>query len=66
MKIQKKYITFYKLHYSHLVPYVHEYGMMCTRTWWQCFKLGWRHIKQGKANFFVIEKAKPKKNSHSR
>lgn len=62
MKVQKRYITFYKLHYNCLVPCVSEYGMMCHRSWWGCLKLGWRHIRRGKATFFTIEKVKPKKS----
>lgn len=62
MKRDKRYITFYKIQYKHFMPYIYEYGFMCTRTWWECFKLGLRHIKQGKANFFTVEKAKPKKS----
>ena len=58
MKRQKRYITFYKIKYSHLVPYFKEYGLMCTRSYWECFKLGLRHIKQGTATFFTIEKIK--------
>lgn len=64
MERQKRYITFYKIKYAHLVPYIKEYGMMCTRSWWKCIKLGLRHIRQGKATFFVIEKVKPKNNSY--
>ena len=44
------------------IPYLHEYGMMCTRTWWSCFKLGFKHVRQGKATFFIIEKDRPKKH----
>lgn len=58
------YITFYKLHYISFLPYVHEYGMMCTRSWFQCLKLGFRHILQHKATFFTIEKVKPKHTSY--
>ena len=53
---KKRYITFYKISYRHLVPTLDEYGMMCTRSWWQCFKIGLRHMKQGSATFFTIEK----------
>nr|DAT77948.1 MAG TPA: hypothetical protein [Caudoviricetes sp.] len=60
----KRYITFYKLHYISFLPYVHEYGMMCTRSWFQCLKLGFRHILQHKATFFTIEKVKPKHTSY--
>lgn len=59
MKRTKRYITFYKISYKHMIPYIKEYGMMCTRSWWQCFKLGIRHIRQGKASFFIIEKVNP-------
>ncbi len=65
MKRQKRYISFYKIHYDHFIPYLHEYGLMCTRTWWECIKLGFRHIKQGKATFFILEKNRPKKSSSS-
>lgn len=64
MARRKRYITLYKIKYNHLIPYINEYGLMCTRSWWQCFKLGMRHIKQGKASFFTIEKVKPNKGSH--
>lgn len=56
MAKRKRYITFFKITYRHLIPTVDEYGMMCTRTWWQCFKIGLRHIKEGSASFFIIEK----------
>lgn len=64
MKRKKRYINFYKFHYNNLMPYVEEYGFMCTRTYWECLKIGFRHIRKGKATFFIIEKAKPKKNSN--
>lgn len=57
---QKRYITFYRLYWINGVPYAHEYGLMCTRSWWKCFKLGFRHIRQRKAHFFTIEKCYPK------
>lgn len=62
MKQKKRYISFYKVHYNHLVPHIEEYGLMCTRSWWKCFKLGLRHIRQGKATLFMIEKNRPKKH----
>ena len=62
MKRQRRYIMFYKLHWIHLMPYVSEYGLMCSRSWWQCFKLGMRHMAKGKASFFIIEKREPKKS----
>lgn len=62
MKIKKRYIAFYKIKYNKFIPYLDEYGMMCTRTWWGCFKFGLRHIRQGKATFFIIEKNRPKKH----
>ena len=64
MTKQKRYITFYKLKYRYMIPYVREYGMMCTRSWWKCFKMGLRHIRKGRATFFVIEKVKPKETLH--
>lgn len=60
MKRQKRYITFYKITFTHSIPHIKEYGMMCSRSWRQCFKLGIRHIRQGKASLFIIEKVKPK------
>ena len=65
MKKQKRYISFYKLYYRHGIPYIYEYGMMCTRSWWQCFKMGAKHLRKGKATFFTIEKVKPKDNLFS-
>lgn len=65
MKKQKRYISFYKLYYHHGIPYVYEYGMMCTRSWWQCLKIGAKHLRKGKATFFTIEKVKPKDNLFS-
>ena len=62
MKARKRYIVFYKIRYNRFIPYLHEYGMMCTRTWWSCFKLGFKHVRQGKATFFIIEKDRPKKH----
>lgn len=47
----KRYITFYKFQ-LHPTPHIKTYGLMCTRTRWQCFKLGLKHIRQGKATFF--------------
>lgn len=67
MKREKRYITFCRIRYKNLVPYLQEYGMMCTRTYWECFKLGLRHIKNGTAIFFTIKKIKsPKKPSKKR
>lgn len=54
---QKRYITFYKLYWLDRRLYAHEYGLMCTRSWWQCFKLGLRHIRYRKAHLFTIEKS---------
>ena len=62
MKVRKRYIAFYKIKYNHCIPYLDEYGMMCTRTWWSCFKMGLKYIKQGKATFFMIENNRPKKH----
>lgn len=61
MKARKRYIAFYKLKCRYGIPHVDEYGFMCTRTWWQCFKLGLRHIRKGNATFFMIENHRPKK-----
>lgn len=61
MKTKKRYIAFYKLKCYYGMPHLDKYGLMCTRTWWQCFKLGIRHIRQGKATFFVIMGNRPKK-----
>lgn len=55
MKKGKRYITFYKISPKHTKK---TYGMMCTRTWWQCFKLGIKHIRQGRAIFFKIRAIK--------
>lgn len=57
MAKKKRYITFFKVTYKHCLPSISEYGMMCTRSWWQCFKIGCRHIRNGYATFFIIEKA---------
>lgn len=59
---QKRYITFYTLHKRHILPFIYQYGLICTRSWRKCFKLGLRHIVKGQAFFFTIEKVKPKKN----
>lgn len=59
---QKRYITFYTLHKRHILPSIYQYGLICTRSWRKCFKLGLRHIVKGQAFFFTIEKVKPKKN----
>lgn len=61
----KRYITFYKISYKRMVPHVKEYGFMCTRSWWECFKIGLRHIRKSQATFFIIEKVVPKKKLHS-
>lgn len=61
---QKRYITFYTLHKRHIIPSIYQYGLMCTRSWGKCLKLGLRHIVHGQALFFTIEKVKPKKISH--
>lgn len=60
---QKRYVTFYKIGFHHLSPTLSIYGMMCSRSWRKCLKLGIRHIRQGKATFFTIEKVKPKRGS---
>lgn len=60
MRKQKRYITFYKLDKSHRFPCISTYGMMCTRNWWDCFKMGMKHIRKGKAYFFTIKKIVPK------
>lgn len=62
MKRQKRYMTFYQLKAKRSMPYISTYGLMCTRSWWKCFKLGMKHIAKGKAYFFTIQKAKPKKS----
>lgn len=64
MMRQKRYITFYTLHKRHILPSVYQYGLMCTRSWWKCLKFGLRHVVEGQAIFFTIEKVKPKKTSH--
>lgn len=56
MKRQKRYISFYKLKYRHCIPYISTYGLMCTRNYIQCLKLGLKHIRKGNATFFIIEK----------
>lgn len=56
----KRYITFYKIKYIHSIPSIEKYGLMCSRNWKQCFKLGLRHIRQGKATFFTIKKVRSK------
>lgn len=61
---QKRYITFYTLHKKHIFPSVYQYGLMYTRSWWKCMKFGLRHIVEGQAIFFTIEKVRPKKISH--
>lgn len=60
---QKRYIIFYTLHKKHIFPSVYQYGLMCTRSWWKCLKFRLKHIIEGQAFFFTIEKVKPKKNS---
>lgn len=62
MKTRKRLITFYKIEHDKFIPHLEKYGMMCTRTWWSCFKLGLRHIRQGKATFFIIGNSKHKKH----
>ena len=64
MKRQRRYITFYKIEFKYMIPYVKSYGLMCTRSYWKCMKMGIRHIRQGKASLFFIEKVKPKKDSY--
>lgn len=61
---QKRYITFYTLHKRHIITSIYQYGLMCTRSWWKCLKFGLRHVIEGQAIFFTIEKVKPKKTSH--
>lgn len=61
---QKRYITFYTFHKRHIIPSIYQYGLMCTRSWWKCLKFELRHIIEGQAFFFTIEKVKPKKTSH--
>ena len=56
----KRYIAFYKLRLFQ-TPHIETYGLMCTRTRIQCFKLGLKHLKLGKATFFYFSKVKPKK-----
>lgn len=60
MTRRKRYITFYRIKTKYCIPYPDTYGMCCTRTWWQCFKIGLRHLQQGSALFFTVEKASPK------
>ena len=57
-------MRFFGLDPIHLYPY-EKYTMMCTRSWWECFKLGMRHVWKGNAIFFTISKRRPKKSSHS-
>jgi hypothetical protein len=61
---QKRYITFYTLHKKHIFPSVYQYGLMCTRSWWKCMKFGLKHIVEGQAIFFTIEKVELKKTSY--
>lgn len=62
MNRQKRYIKFYKIDYKHNHLQLGSYGLMCTRSWWKCFKLGIKHIKQGSCYFFIIQKNRPKKS----
>lgn len=64
MARQKRYITFYVFNNRHILPSIHQYGFMCTRSWLKCLKLGIRHICKDQAFFFTIEKVKPKGYLH--
>lgn len=64
MKKKQRYIAFYNITWKDNHLYGEKYGLMCTRSWWQCFKIGLRHIKNKKAFFFMIGKAEYKRNKH--
>lgn len=59
--IKKRLMIFYTIGCKYKVLYPKKYAMVCTRSWWGCFKLGMRHIRKGRAFFFTIRK-KPKKS----
>ena len=48
-KINKRLITFYTIRGK-------KWHMMCTRTFKQCLKMGFRHIFKGHAIAFSIKK----------
>lgn len=61
---QRHYITFYRLRWRYAIPFFEDYGLMCTRSWWGCFKFGLKHICQRSALFFRIENATSNQTSH--
>ena len=48
-KVNKRLITFYTIRGK-------KWHMMCTRTFKQCLKMGFRHIFKGHAIAFSIKK----------
>ena len=64
MKRKQRYITFYGIGRKNNHLCLEKYGLMCTRGWFECFKIGFRHIKNKKAFFFMIGKAEYKNNKH--
>ena len=64
MKKLQRFITFYNVERKGNHLYIKRYGLMCTRGWWKCFKMGMRHIKNSQAILFTIGKSVPKKPQH--